>query len=82
MQITIDLPDNFTEELLERPDFKKFVQDSIINILLDYKNQQNNTTILKNEQIDTPITKSLVGIIKNCNLDESDYKQYLAEKYI
>ncbi|POZ49788.1 hypothetical protein [Methylovulum psychrotolerans] len=82
MQITIDLPDNLTEELLEKPDFKKFVQDGITKILLDYKIQQNSYTALKNEQTDTPITKSLVGVIRNCNLDESDYNKHLEEKYL
>lgn len=33
------------------------------------------------KEIKTPITDSLVGIIKDCNLDESDYKKYLEKKH-
>lgn len=29
-----------------------------------------------------PITESLIGVIKNNNLDESDYKKHLEEKYL
>ena len=30
----------------------------------------------------TPIVKSLKGSLKGANIDESDYKQYLEEKYL
>ena len=29
-----------------------------------------------------PITQSLVGVIKNSNLDETDYGKHLEEKYL
>lgn len=29
-----------------------------------------------------PITKSLIGILKDSNLDEEDYKKHLEEKYL
>lgn len=29
-----------------------------------------------------PITQSLIGIVKDNNLDESDYKKHLEEKYL
>ena len=29
-----------------------------------------------------PVTQSLIGIIKNNNLDEVDYKKHLEEKYL
>ena len=30
----------------------------------------------------TPVVKSLKGALKNTGLDESDYKQYLEDKYL
>ena len=30
----------------------------------------------------TPMVKSLKGILKDSDLDESDYKHYLADKYL
>lgn len=35
----------------------------------------------KNQSI-APITQSLIGILKESNLDEEDYKKHLEEKYI
>lgn len=29
-----------------------------------------------------PITQSLIGIVKNDNVDEKDYKKHLEEKYL
>lgn len=34
------------------------------------------------EQKLAPITESLVGILKDKNLDEEDYKKHLEEKYL
>ncbi|PQJ96859.1 hypothetical protein [Chromatium okenii] len=40
---------------------------------------------LKPQRIDTailPITKSLIGIIKQSTIDETDYQRYLQDKYL
>jgi len=40
---------------------------------------------LKSEQkadIHLPITQSLLGILKGCDIDEEDYKRHLEEKHL
>lgn len=80
MQLTIDLQDTFEKDILDYSDFKNFVQEQVVKLVIEYKNQKRVQNLDK--EIKTPITDSLVGIIKDCNLDESNYKKYLEEKYL
>ncbi|CAA6821790.1 MAG: Unknown protein [uncultured Thiotrichaceae bacterium] len=47
--------------------------------------QKKLTLRLENKLIESeiaPVTKSLIGIIKSNQVDESDYKKHLEEKYL
>ena len=79
MQLTIDLQDTFEKDILDYSDFKNFVQGQVAKLVIEYKNQKIKEL---DKEIKTPITDSLVGIIKGCNLDEGDYKKHLEEKYL
>lgn len=37
---------------------------------------------LRHEKTISPITQSLVGLLANSNIDESDYKKHLEDKYL
>jgi hypothetical protein len=80
MQLTIDLQDTFEKDILDYSDFKNFVQEQVVKLVIEYKNQKRVQSL--DTEIKTPITDSLVGIIKGSNLDESDYKKHLEEKYL
>lgn len=80
MQLTIDLQDTFEKDILDYSDFKNFVQERVAKLVIEYKNQKRMQSL--DNEIKTPITDSLVGIIKGCNLDEGDYKKHLEEKYL
>lgn len=80
MQLTIDLQDTFEKDILDYSDFKNFVQEQVAKLVIEYKNQKKVQNL--DAEIKTPITDSLVGIIKDCNFDESDYKKHLEEKYL
>ena len=78
MQLAIELPDELGQELMQRENVALFVQEAIRK-MLQYENA------LKNEQKPgkhLPITQSLIGILKDCDIDEEDYKRHLEEKYL
>lgn len=78
MQLTIELPDELGQELMQRENVELFVQEAIRK-MLQYERA------LKSEQKSgehLPITQSLVGILKGCNIDEEDYHRHLEEKYL
>jgi type I restriction-modification system DNA methylase subunit len=43
---------------------------------------EQQTRTKRNDAVVTPITKSLIGIIKHSKIDESDYQRYLQDKYL
>lgn len=70
MQLAIELPDDLSEKLLKKPDRQQFIQQAIEYFLL------------AEQETIPPITKSLIGIMEGSELDESDYKCHLEEKYL
>ncbi|HEX6982386.1 MAG TPA: DUF433 domain-containing protein [Balneolaceae bacterium] len=50
--------------------------------LLDHVEQQLNNVESFSFQELSPITSSLIGILKDSNLKEEDYKHYLKNKYL
>jgi len=70
MQLAIELPDELSKKLLEKPDIQKFIQQAI------------EARLMAEQETIPPITKSLIGIMVGSGLDESDYKRYLEEKYL
>ncbi len=77
MQLAIELPDELGKQILQHKNVQEFAIKAFRKLLLE--EQQNNFI---QEKTDTPITNSLVGILKGSNLDESDYKKHLEEKYL
>ncbi|MBV5310403.1 DUF6364 family protein [Chromatium okenii] len=54
--------------------------EMVCRIISEYVEQKTHT-----ERIDAaipPITKSLIGIIKQTAIDEADYQRYLQDKYL
>ena len=72
MKIAIELPDELGRQVMKHSNVQQFVQTAIEKLLLE--EQQINKNI-------PPITKSLIGLLEHTNLDESDYKQHLSDKY-
>ena len=54
---------------------------SVSQIVADYFYLLDKKSLKKPIQL-TPIVKSLKGSLKNTNIDESDYKSYLEDKYL
>ncbi|MDA3791512.1 MAG: DUF6364 family protein [Desulfobacula sp.] len=54
---------------------------SVSQMVADYFYLLDIKTIKKPEQLG-PIVKSLKGSLKDADLDESDYKKYLEDKYL
>ncbi len=73
MQITIELPDHLSAELMQKENMALFVQEAI-------KNRLQTEKMLSAGHL--PITQSLAGILKDVELDERDYKKHLEEKYL
>jgi hypothetical protein len=84
MQLAIELPDELGNELLQQDNVTQFVQEAVKSRLLEVRqsNTQRNTFIKTNEQEHLPITRSLIGILKDANLGINDYKQHLEDKYL
>ena len=74
MQLAIELPDELGRQVLQHSNVQQFVQTAIEKLLLE--EQQLTMKDIP------PITKSLIGLLENSNLDERDYKQHLSDKYL
>ncbi len=70
MQLAFELPDELGQRILQRVNVQQFVQRAIEKLLSE------------EQQTQTPITQSLVGLLSKSNLSEADYKQHLEEKYL
>ena len=91
MQVKIDLSDELGKQLLEMPDMQLLVQKAVEKMLLEEQSRRTTHDLLveqrellqetSNDEI-LPITRSLVGILKGSNVDVSDYKKHLEEKYL
>lgn len=91
MQIAIELPDELGKQLLEMPNMQLFVQNAVEKMLLEEKKRQSAHELLvehqksipkNNNDAISPITRSLVGILKGSNVDINDYKKHLEEKHL
>ncbi len=59
----------------------KTMNKSVSQMVADYFYLLDKKSVKKPTQL-TPIVKSLKGSLKNSNIDESDYKSYLEDKYL
>ena len=85
MQLAIELPDELGEQLMKQGDVSQFVQEAIRKMLLDTRKVDSSdmsSFSTANNIEHLPITSSLVGLLKNSQLDVKDYKQHLEDKYI
>jgi len=74
MQLAIELQDELGRQFMQHSNAQQFVQTAIEKLLLE---EQQST-----EKNIPTITKSLIGLLENSNLDETDYKQHLKDKYL
>jgi hypothetical protein len=85
MQLAIELPDELGEQLMKQGDVSQFVQEAIRKMLLDTRKVDSSdmpSFSTANNIEHLPITRSLVGLLKNSQLDVKDYKQHLEDKYL
>jgi hypothetical protein len=90
MQVAIELPDELCKQLLEMPDMQLLVQKAVQKMLLEEQRKRtaNNLLVERRQLLQQtnneilPITRSLVGILKGSDVDVSDYKKHLEEKYL
>ncbi len=84
MQLAIELPDELGEQLLQHGNVTQFVQEAVKKMLLEErqaeKSRPSRTAANKGKYF--PITQSLIGILKDSNLDVKDYKNYLEDKHL
>jgi len=82
MQLSIELPDELGNQLLQQDNVTQFVQEAVRRRLLEVRqfDTQRNTLMTANEYL--PITRSLIGILKDSNLGINDYKQHLEDKHL
>lgn len=65
------------EELIQQiENYAKNQNKSLSQLVSDYFQQLTKQSVIP------PKTRSLIGILKNNSLDETDYKQYLQDKYL
>ncbi len=55
--------------------------DMVCRIVSDYIAQQLLTTDRSGDVDIPPITRSLIGVIKQTTIDETDYQRYRKDKY-
>jgi hypothetical protein len=84
MQLAIELPDELGEQLMRQGNVSQFVQEAIRKMLSDTSKEDNEYVpfFIENKPEHLPITRSLVGLLKNSQLDIKDYKQHLEDKYL
>ena len=84
MQLAIELPDELGEQLMRQGNVSQFVQEAIRKMLSDTSKEDNEYVpfSIEKKTEHLPITRSLVGLLKNSQLDIKDYKQHLEDKYL
>ncbi len=75
-KITLDLEDDLIHQIEA---YARENNKSIAQLVTDYF--QDIARQKKNKPI-PPVTQSLIGILKNHQIHEDDYKQYLTDKYL
>lgn len=75
MQLAITLPDELGKKILQHSNIEEFVRVAIERMLLEEKLSENISI--------PPKTKSLIGLISHCSIEEEEeYKKYLEGKYL
>ncbi len=91
MQVAIELPDELGKQLLELPNMQMVVQEAVKKMLIEEQRRLTAQNLLDEHQklvpsnngnSISPITRSLVGVLKGSNVDVEDYKKHLEEKYL
>lgn len=75
-KITLDLEGDLIQQIEA---YAREKNKSVSQIVADYL--QEIARQKKSNQI-PPVTQSLIGILKNHQINEDDYKQHLADKYL
>ncbi len=84
MQLSIELPDDFGEKVIEGFDLKQLSQEFIAFILT----KKTQFVVPVSQQViplpaqTAPITASLTGLLASSVIHEQDYQQYLEDKYL
>ncbi len=82
MQLAIELPDDLGKELLQQVSVNEFVQEAIRKMLLEQQQLKLEKKINEAKKGHLPVTQSFIGVLAGTNLDESDYKKHLEDKYL
>ena len=82
MQLAIELPDELGKELLQQASVNEFVQEAVKKMLLEQKQFNLEKKIIEAKKGHLPLTQSFIGVLAGSNLDESDYKKHLEDKYL
>lgn len=82
MKLAIELPDELGKELLQQSSVNEFVQEAIRKMLLEQKQFKLENKIIEAKKGHLPVTQSFIGVLAGTNLDESDYKKHLEDKYL
>ena len=82
MQVAIELPDDLGKELLQQLNVNEFVQEAIRKMLQEQKQFNLEKKIIEAKKGHLPVTQSFIGVLAGSNLDESDYKKHLEDKYL
>jgi hypothetical protein len=82
MQLAIELPDELGKELLQQVSVNEFVQEAIRKMLQEQKQFNLEKKIIEAKKGHLPVTQSFIGVLAGTNLDESDYKKHLEDKYL
>jgi len=77
-ELILELDEKLVDKAKKISELKGITLSKLVS---DYFQLFDILSLQKDEDL-TPIVKSLKGSLKGANIDESDYKQYLEEKYL
>jgi len=75
-KLTLRLEDSLIQQA---KDYAKHHDKSLSQVVADYFQA---LTQQSNKPLTTPITQSLIGVLDASNVDATDYKKHLEEKYL
>lgn len=76
--MTLDLPENV---LHSAQDYAKEHGTSLAQLIAEYVVRLSSQVRSEQQEL-PPITKSLIGVLRETSVDEGDYHAYLEEKYL
>lgn len=75
-KLTLDIENDLIHEIeTVAKEKNKSISQLVIDYFQELAQQKKQKSLL-------PVTQSLIGILQNSQIDESDYKQYLEDKYL